>query len=198
VFVGVLALALSVTVGISVNAEAKKKKKAPKVVKFTETKQVNALVPDALAVAPNTWGRLKSSITVPDTFRKRFIGDVNITVETTGGVAGAAGDLIFRLTSPTGRTVQLVGNIGDQSIGPFKMDDDTATTICNAATPPCADPDAILNRPFAGTAQPFGQLSSFDGVRMKGNWTLAVLDDTATKTSTLKAWTLDVKSQKTK
>jgi hypothetical protein len=93
--------------------------------------------------------------------------------------------------------------IGDQSIGPLTLDDDTRTSICNSPLPPtCADPDQSLARPFAGTANLLsnglssGPLSSFDGVKMRGTWSLRVFDAADPTTTVLNQWGLRLKVAK--
>jgi subtilisin-like proprotein convertase family protein len=201
---GVLLLALVVAMSMSIgDADAKKKKKkkkkkpTPVTSTVSTTKAVGQPVPDRGPAMTDRWGQLSSTIDVPVTGKAKFVTDVNVTVQTTGSAAGAAADLVARLTAPSGRTITLFTNIGGttQSIGPFKMDDDTATTICDSAAPPCIDPDANLNRPFAGTAQPqppSGLLGAFDWVPMKGVWTLKLFDTSPTLTSTFTSWTLEV------
>jgi subtilisin-like proprotein convertase family protein len=202
---GVLLLALVVAMSMSIgDADAKKKKKkkkkkpTPVTSTVTTTKAVGQAVPDQGPAATDRWGQLASTIDVPVTGKAKFVTDVNVTVETTGSAAGAASHVAARLTAPNGRTRTLFANLGDAtltSIGPFKMDDDTATTICDVvvAMQPCPDPDANLNRPFAGTAQPpGGPLGAFDWVPMKGTWTLKLFDNVNTLTSTFTSWTLAV------
>jgi hypothetical protein len=156
-------------------------------------------VPDRGAGATDKWGQLSSTIDIPVTGKAKFVTDVNLTVQTTGSAAGAAEQLIARLIAPNGRSVQLFANlIGPiatpiQSIGPFKMDDDTATTVCPSAPPSCVDPDSTLEPPFSGTAQPPAAfLSAFNWAPMKGTWTLKLFDDANLLTSTLNSWTLEV------
>ena len=198
---GVLILALVVAMSMTVGAaDAKKKKKkkkqtTPVTATVSTTKQVNQVIPDRGPVATDKFGALSSTIDIPVTGKAKFVTDVNVTVQTTGSAAGAATDLIARLSAPNGRTFTLFGGLGGgvlQSIGPFKMDDDTATQICDAAAP-CVDPDLTLARPFSGTAQPpSSALSWFNWVPMKGSWKLTLLDNTNTKTSTLVSWAIDV------
>jgi subtilisin-like proprotein convertase family protein len=196
---GILALALSVTVGITVSAEAKKQKKAKTT--FNGSKVVNGAIPEDVAVGASI--PLRSQITIGKSFKGKVVGDVNVTVQTTGSAAGAAQDLNGKLTAPNGRTIILFEFVGDQSIGPWTMDDDTPVQICDQTTPPaCEDPDSTLNRPFAGTSNlnddddDVRPLSSFDGVGMKGVWTLTVFDDDPTLTSTLNQWGLKVTAAK--
>lgn len=203
---GVLMLALVVAMSMSIgDADAKKKKKkkkakpTPVTSTVNTTKSVGQLVPDRGPLATDRWGQLSSTIDVPVTGKAKFVTDVNVTVQTTGSAAGAANDVVARLSAPNGRTITLFTNLGDAtltSIGPYKMDDDTATTICDfpAAMTPCLDPDANLNRPFAGTAQAEGGpvLGGFNWAPMKGTWTLKLFDTANTLTSTFTSWTLEV------
>ena len=79
------------------------------------------------------------------------------------------------MTAPNGRTVRLTAGRGNQSIGPWTLNDETRASICNSDMPLCADPDATLIRPFAGTSNMLdtggggtGPLSVFDGLKMRG------------------------------
>jgi subtilisin-like proprotein convertase family protein len=183
------------------DAQKKKKKPAPRV--FTASQSPNASVPDAPPAAQPT--KVQRTIVVPKKFKGRVVGDVNVTgIRTTGSAAAAARDLTFVLTAPDGTTVQLFQNWGDQSLGPWTLDDDTATSMCDSATPTCEDPDATLVEPFAGTSNLLflengdtGPLSSFDGGRMNGNWTLGVFDDGgAGVTSVWNSWGLKITAAK--
>lgn len=171
--IGVLALALSVTAGLSVSAEAKKGGglKAADV-----EKSVNLVVPDRVAGQP--YGRLDTNLSIGKKFKKKTVGEISITFQTTGLVPNAADDLQFRLTAPNGRTADLVGNLVGQSIGKLTLTPDTTTRICNTLTPPCADPQATLNPPFAGIARDIGLADVF-GQKMRGTWTFTAFDDSA-------------------
>jgi hypothetical protein len=199
---GTLALALSVTAGIGVSAGAKPKGKTKKTaVSFSSTKQVGASIPDApLAAGPSV--PVRSSITLGRKFRNKVVTDVNVMFQSTGAFAGAAADLTFKLSAPSGRTNVLFQGLGDQSIGPLTLDDDTRTSICDSATATCRDPDATLLQPFNGRANTLGTgagvraLSNFNGVLMKGDWTITVFDAVNTRTSTFNRWRLEVKGVK--
>jgi hypothetical protein len=208
----VLALALSLTAGLILANGATAKKKKRKNVSANITKTVNLPIPDRAAGANSPWGRLDSTIDITGKkFKQKVVGDVNVTVQTTGSGNGAASNLWTQLTAPNGRTAVLFVGIGGSgasgtpSIGPFTMDDDTTAQICDTATPPCAYPDETLNRPFAGTAQAtglfginagFSALATFNGVPMKGIWKLTVFDANNTLTSTLNQWRLNVTAQR--
>jgi subtilisin-like proprotein convertase family protein len=195
-----VALALVLTIGLTVNADAKKKSKSKT---FEESVVVNASVPDEVAAGRST--PITSTITIPKKFKKKVVGDVNVTgIQTTGNLPSAANDLIFTLSAPSGRTVQIINTIGDQNLGPLTLDDDTPISICDTPAPPCSDPAQALNRPFAGTSnlrevgtQGSGPLSTFDGLKMRGTWTLTVWDEVSIgQTSVFNAWGLRVKPAK--
>ena len=198
-----LSLSLCVALGATAGDAAAKKKKGSSV--FTQTKAVNAAVPNNVPGSPST--PLLSTLTVGKSFKGKVVGDVNVTgITTTGSGAGAADDLSFLLTAPSGRSVQLISSsfIGDVSIGPLTLDDDTRTSICDSATLTCEDPDLTLLRPFAGTANLLflgsgdtGPLSAFNGRSMKGTWTIRVWDEAVIgTTSTFNSWGLKITAAK--
>jgi subtilisin-like proprotein convertase family protein len=201
---GVLGLALTICVTPSTAVGAKKKGKGNATV-FTKQLPVNGGIPDA--VANTVTVPLASTITVPKKFKGKVVKDVNVTaVQTTGTMANSAGSLTATLLSPSGRRVDLFAVLGGQSIGPFTIDDDTLTGVCNSADPvaaPCADGTRTLYQPFAGTANTIwnfgggfptnGPLASFDGLKMKGNWTLVIRDNSNVNgTSVLNQWGLRI------
>jgi hypothetical protein len=198
---GILALALSVTAGIGVSSGAKTKKPKKTTVAFASTKQVGATIPDPpVAAGPSV--PVRSSITLGKKFKNKVVTDANVMFQSTGAVAGAAMDLTFKLSAPNGRTNILFQNLGDQSIGPLTLDDDTRTSICNAATPVCRDPDATLLQPFDGRANTLRAdntmrpMTIFNGVPMKGDWTITVFDNLNTRDSTFNRWRLELKGMK--
>jgi hypothetical protein len=189
-----LLLALCLAIGLAAgDAAAKKKKKTASV--FAGSVSPNLAVPDVPTGPPPV---ASSTLTVGKKFKGKVVGDVNVTgITTTGSGAGAADNLTFRLIAPNGRSVRLINSIGDQSIGPLTLDDDTTVEICNTNTPPCDYPVATLNRPFAGTANlqylgsaGTGPLSKLNGLAMRGTWTLQVWDNEGVTTSTLNGWGL--------
>src|SRR5688500_10384254 len=142
---GALVLALSLTAVIAVSAEAKKKGGKNKA--FEESVTVNAGIPDVPAAGPST--AVKSTIKVGKKFKRKVVGDVNVTgIQTTGSADGALSDLNFKLTAPSGRSVYLITNfsggsnvLSGQNLGPLTLDDDTSVSVCNAVPPAtCADP----------------------------------------------------------
>ena len=196
----VATLAVALSLGAPVAAEAKKKAKT-----FSEQKAVDAPIPPSpppgVALTP-----LTSELKVPKKFKGKRVGDLNVTgIQTSGNTAGAADDLMVLLSAPSGRTVVLLSGIGDVSIGPLTLDDDTPVSICDDPTPPCEDSRDALNRPFAGTANllttfnstPGGPLSDFNGIKMRGTWTLRAYDTFGAATSnTLNQWGLRIKPAK--
>lgn len=196
--VGALALVFTLAL-FAGSAEAKKKGAST----FEESVVVNAPIPDDAAAGPST--PLTSEIKVPKRFKGKVVGDLNVTgIQTTGLGPTAAQDMTFKLTAPNGRTMQLVDNFAGVSIGPLTIDDDTRLAICTSAPLNCSDPDQTLGRPFAGTASMLGMsngglgpLSSFNGIRMRGTWTLTVYDRfNAGQTSVLNGWGLKIRAAK--
>ena len=163
-------------------ADAKKKKKKAKAI--TVTKSVNAAIPDAVGngVAKVQDGKLATTLTVGKKAKKSTVANTAITFQTTGLAAGASGDLDADLIAPDGTRVNVFNSLNGQSIGPLTLQPNNATLICSfdpAITvpppPPCADPDATLNPPYAGTAGNSG-LNLLNGVKEKGNWTFVIYD----------------------
>jgi subtilisin-like proprotein convertase family protein len=190
----VLALALGLTAG---TAAAKKKSRT-----FEKQVAVNAGIPQDAATGPST--PLLSQITVPKKFKGKVVGDVNVTaIQTTGLQAGAAQDLTAKLTAPSGQTLRLWAGYGNQSIGPWTLDDDTSVGACNSANPVCTPPFTLI-QPFAGTSNltftgtaGTGELAAFDGSTMRGTWTFKIFDQSdAAQSSTLDQWGLKIKAAK--
>jgi hypothetical protein len=195
---GVLALALVTAVGMTLvsSAEAKKKhKKGPSV--FQAQVNPNAAIPDGPSSGPVT--PVSSTITVGKKFKGKVVGDVNVTgIKTTGDVDGAAGDIGMILRAPSGRGVLLLdGGFQGASIGPLTLDDDTFTAAC--LSPTCTYAPQSLNAPYAGTSNLLflagggtGPLSAFNGLPMKGTWTLLAFDFNTGGVSVLNSWGLQV------
>jgi subtilisin-like proprotein convertase family protein len=198
-----LALALAIALGLPAAAPAKKGKKNANV--FSHQQTVNLAIPDhAAGMNPPPSVPLVSTIQVPKRFKGKVVKDLNVTgIQTTGGPGNAAGDLTAYLTAPNGHTIVLLSGIGAASIGPLTIDDDTTVSICNS-TPatPCSDPLQSLYQPFAGTANTiynaFGgfptssPLAGFNGLKLKGTWTLTVVDNVSPRTSVLNHWGLRI------
>ena len=200
-----LALALVLCAAGAPGADAAKKKKAkPKA--FAATVAPNVAVPEAALGARST--PVNSTITVGKKFKGKVVGDVNVTgIQTTGSATGAANDLTAALIAPSGRTVTIFGIVGDQSLGLWTIDDDTSTAICPAILPTvCPDSTQTLHPPFAGTSNTIrnigggfpssGPLTTFNGLGMRGAWTLSVWDaappGAGNGTSVLNTWGLRI------
>ncbi len=170
-------------------AVAKKKKKGAKVATVSNT--TPRAIPDALpgsATTPATYGKLATPLTVSKKFKKSTVGDVQLTLQTTGATPTAANDLAFKVSAPNGRSVYVGGNFSGQSLGPVTLTANSPVEICSSSPtpppPPCDNPDETLNPPYVGTAGDLG-LSFFEGLKMKGTWTVAAFDGINNETSTL-------------
>jgi hypothetical protein len=169
-------------------ADAKKKHKRVGAVNITQP--VNAAIPDR---SSGGFGRLISQIVVGRRFKGKSIGDVNITIQTTGNDPDSARDVLPFLTAPNGDTVGLFSGLLGRSIGPLTLDDEAGAGICTADPPPCKfDPFESLLAPYAGRAQPSSPLSFLDLGPIRGVWTLQAMDQSNGNTSTLVSWTLNV------
>lgn len=192
---------LRITPSQPVTAATSKKKKGKS--SFSGTSAPNAAIPDDVAAVPST--AVTSTITVPKSFKGKVIGDLDVVgLQTTGVGAGASNDLVFSLTGPRGRTIQLAedGTFGGASVGPLSLSDETQVSLCTG--PPCGDPVESLPPPFAGTSnmremesRGTAPLSHFDGTPMNGTWTLRVHDEASVgETSTLNSWGLRITAAK--
>jgi hypothetical protein len=199
-----LVLALAATAAFAGTADAAKKKGGGKAKVFAQQKAANAPIPQAPAMGAST--AVRSTITVPKKFKGLTVADLNVTgIQTTGSAAGAANDLIARLTAPNGRTIILWSAKGNQSLGPWTLDDDTKVQICDLSSPGppfCPDPLESLYQPFAGTSNVINNnnpywlpLSTLNGVPMRGTWTFTVVDTISAggTTSVLNSWGLRIK-----
>jgi hypothetical protein len=190
-----VALALVASLVLAVGGPAAAKKKHRKGGPAVVTKPVSAAIPDATGVPPNVrWGQLRSDIAIGKKFKGKTIGDVNVTIQTTGAGPNAAEDLEMRLTAPNGATTDVLPNLFGRSVGPLTLDDDTPVRTCGQPTP-CADPLRSLNPPYAGTARSGGFLSILDSGPIMGTWRLSAFDTQPfdpQSASTLVSWTLTV------
>jgi subtilisin-like proprotein convertase family protein len=201
---------LALTMGLIPAGAASAKKKGKAGGTATITKNVNAAIPDQLAVSPFTDGQLQSAITVGGKkFKGTRIHDVNATFQTTGNSPDAAGDLIILLTGPNGSTTTLFNaSDGGRSVGPLTLDDESVNAIQFAATPGPSPPprdSTMLADPWIGTAQPYCYqavggcpLALLDNGPASGTWTLTALDQgsAAGDTSTLNFWRLQITAGK--
>ncbi len=118
-----------------------------------------------------------------------FVDDLNVT--NLNIVHSWVGDLRVELTSPSGTTISLFENPGggDCSANDVMISlDDQATAsnddllnMCNGTSPA-----------IAGTFQPLGALSSFNGESIAGDWILTIHDDVSQDGGSLVNWGLDL------
>ena len=140
-------------------------------------------IPDAISGTETTiWGALATPLNVGKRFKGARVGDVALTLRTTGLSVSAAADLLFRVTAPNGRTVTIAGPFTGQSIGPLTVTANSRTRLCSA--PPCSDPDATLSPPYFGTVGD-PNLALLNGSPMSGRWVVTVYDQSASSTSAL-------------
>ncbi|HKE16739.1 MAG TPA: proprotein convertase P-domain-containing protein [Kofleriaceae bacterium] len=98
------------------------------------------------------------------------------------------GDLIFRLTSPSGTSVAVINQAGgpNNSGNNFcqTVIDDAGTTSINDVTP--------ADAPFTGTFAPSSPTSAFTGESADGTWTLNVSDTFPADSGSVRAFSVDV------
>jgi hypothetical protein len=182
VTVGCLALLGGSVLGGGVADAAKKgKRKGGGVVRVSNGQ--SRTIPDAISGTETTiWGALATPLNVGKRFKGARVGDVRLTLRTTGLSVSAAADLLFRVTAPNGRTVTIAGPFTGQSIGPLTVTANSRTTLCSA--PPCSDPDATLSPPYFGTVGD-PNLALLNGSPVSGRWVVTVYDQSASSTSAL-------------
>ncbi len=110
--------------------------------------------------------------------------DVDVTVSITHN---RGGDIDLFLTSPSGRRIDLVTDIGGNNVDLYKgttFDDSAPLTIGDATIP-------TSPAPFTAVV-PEGALGAFIGEDPNGTWTLTVVDDTGGVTGKLDSWQLHI------
>jgi hypothetical protein len=158
-----------------------KKKKGGGGKGVTVSKSVKKAIPDAIGNGSDK--TLDGKLAVPlKVKRAGAIGNVSVTIQTTGLAAGAASDLGAKVSSPDGTTVDLFEGLAGQSIGPLTLRPNSPIEICSfnpASTtpppPPCTDPDAKRNPPYVGVAG-LPALRLLSGGPIKGKWTVSLYD----------------------
>ena len=137
------------------------------------------------------------STTFPSADVPRNIADNNTFTESTLTVSGYAGtisdlnvrlnightwddDLDVFLVSPSGTTVELFSDVGEDEDGfiDTTLDDEASTAITAGAAP------------FTGAFRPVGSLAALDGEDPNGTWRLRVRDDTSGDTGTITNWSI--------
>jgi subtilisin-like proprotein convertase family protein len=183
---------LTVTLGPAAGlAEAKKAKN--KTVDITQAPGVT--IPDASAAA---FGQVDSTIAVGKQFKGLKIRDVNVTVQTTGSTATAAGGLVAQLSSPSGASTLLFVGLSGQSVGPLTLDDESFLTLGGAGGQASK---FKLFSPYIGTAQPGNfttgkPLKVMDGDNARGTWTLRMFDQGVGGVNVLNSWRLEVRTRR--
>jgi hypothetical protein len=194
---GSLVLSLCLTVGLVGGADAAKKKKK-KGKSAVSIQKLNVPIADRAAGAPLA-AVTPVTFAVPKKFGKKVVGNVNLTLQVTGSGADYLNELEARLMAPSGRAINLnVPNsvlAPNQAFGPTFYTADSPFGPCFSPTPPCEDPDDNLGPPFAG---PIGtnDLALFNGLKMKGTWTLKLLDLNNTLTGVVNLAKLEVRAAK--
>jgi hypothetical protein len=203
--VGVLALAISVTVGlVSGNvADAKKKKKGAK--SFTISKTTPTAIPArSTASSPLTFVKVPIGTVGGKKLKNKIIGFSTVSVTTTfNGDPGFADSIQATVISPVGRTSSLTNPTRNSNTpapsetvsGPTTETPNSSTLVCIPQTtapaqPPCADPDATLGPPYAGTIGNTS-LAAFEGTKPQGTWFVKLRNTSTTTNATLSSITVN-------
>jgi hypothetical protein len=149
------------------------------------------------ANAPFAW--TSPTFKIGKRYRKNLVGKVTLTLQVTGEAPFYLNQVLTSaLISPQGRKV-FVHSVSSldapsQSYGPLKQTPNSANEYC-VSVEFCADngdPDQNLHYPFVGTiGNP--SLNDFYGAKMRGTWTLRILDFRNGNTGVLDRATLSVK-----
>jgi hypothetical protein len=183
-----IALVGGSALGGGVAGAAKKGKPGGKSVRVANGK--SRTIPDA--VAGGNWGALPTALRVSKRFKGSEVADVRLTIRTTGLAVGAAGELLFRVTAPNGRTVDIAAGFTGQSIGPLTVTANSPVRICNS--PPCPDPNARLGPPYFGTlGDP--NLALLNGSGASGRWVVTAYDQSTGDTSALNSVGLVIRTR---
>ena len=113
------------------------------------------------------------------------IYDLDLTVNITHP---RSGDINVFLTSPSGRRIDVVTNIGGNAANLWN-----GTRFDDQAGTPASDDTVTPGMPFARTVGE-GALSAFLGEDPRGTWTLTVSDTAGGQTGRLDGWTLSIVS----
>jgi hypothetical protein len=192
---------LAVLGGVMFGGVAAAKKKKSKAAVLTRT--LNAPIPDRAASSPGInppWGKLAVPLEVSKKFKGKTVGSLQLSYQTTGATPIAASDISVRLTAPAGRTYNVESNgFSGQSIGPVTFIPNSPVETCHGSSmpppPPCSDPNSNLNPPYQGVAgEP--NLTLFEGLKMRGTWTVTFFDTGHIDTSTLNTVSLTITPQK--
>ncbi|HLM57640.1 MAG TPA: S8 family serine peptidase, partial [Pyrinomonadaceae bacterium] len=173
---------------------------------------ITAQVAGTPSATPSTYSYSGSPVTIPDNNATGVnipvtvsgftgaISDLNFRFggtscnategSTTNGVNHPfVGDVIFKLTSPSGKTVIIISQAGGASNSGNNfcntvLDDDTANGSIQSVT--------AAQNPYTGTFKPANPLSAFDGDDPNGTWILNASDVGATDIGNVTAFSLDI------
>ena len=97
-------------------------------------------------------------------------------------------DLVLKLTSPAGTTINLIDRAGGngRNFCNTTLDDEASTSIQSVTS---------ASAPFTGTFKPAGSLAAFRGENPNGTWTLNVSDRAALDVGNVRAFSLIVSPQ---
>ena len=96
------------------------------------------------------------------------------------------GDLVIKLTSPSGTTVTLVNRPG----GTGNSGNNFCQTVLDDSAPTSIQAVSSADAPFTGTFQPASPLAAFRGEAGDGTWVLNVSDNATSDTGGVQAFTL--------
>ena len=99
-----------------------------------------------------------------------------------------AQDIDLFLTSPSGRRIDVVTDVGGNAANLWN-----GTRFDDQAGPPASDEPVVTGTPFVRVAGE-GALSAFMGEDPRGTWTLTVVDDAGGQSGGIDGWTLSLRS----
>jgi subtilisin-like proprotein convertase family protein len=201
-----LVLALAAALAYSVpGVTARVKQGPPKPKAVNKIQNANAPIPVASPGPPFTSTRTTSSITVAN--KKKFnwlIRDVNVDLYLTVPPGSNTDDLRILLNGPNGAVMTLSGfngsvdatGFGTSCNGGATLFDDQSSKLFMASSafdPATDDPNTeefIARPPYIGKVSPDGTLRVFNNFKIKGTWTLIVINSSTSETGTLLCWSL--------
>ena len=96
------------------------------------------------------------------------------------------GDVVIKLTSPSGTTVTLINHAG----GTLNSGNNFCQTVLDDAAPTSIQNVTVSGAPYTGTFAPASPLAAFNGETANGTWVLNVSDDAFLDTGTVRAFSL--------
>jgi subtilisin-like proprotein convertase family protein len=99
------------------------------------------------------------------------------------------GDLVIKLTSPSGKTVTLMNRPG----GSLNSGNNFCQTVLDDAGATSIQDVAVSDAPFTGTFRPASPLAAFTGEDPNGTWILNVSDNAFIDTGSVRAFSLIMK-----